>query len=75
MTDSQVGCTIDFDRPGKQIGHLSLPKITNTAGWASTFVHLAQIANGDARPGHLSGSRIGVRTAVVVTLVICTEGG
>jgi hypothetical protein len=47
VTDSPVGCTIDFSRAGKQVGHLSLPKITNTAGWASTFVHVAQVANGD----------------------------
>ena len=42
-----VGCTIDLARQGKQIGHLSIPKITNTAGWASTFIHLGQVANGD----------------------------
>ena len=42
-----VGCTIDLSRQGKQIGHLSIPKITNTAGWASTFIHLGQVANGD----------------------------
>ena len=47
MIDSPVACTIDFARGGKQVGHLSLPKITNTAGWASTFVHIAQVANGD----------------------------
>ena len=47
MTDLAVSCTIDLDRPGKQIGHLAFPKITNTAGWASTFVHIASIANGD----------------------------
>ena len=47
MIDSPVGCTIDFSRQGKQVGHLSLQKITNTAGWASTFVPIAQVANGD----------------------------
>ena len=47
MIDSPVACTIDFERGGKQVGHLSLPKITNTAGWASTFVHIAQVANGE----------------------------
>lgn len=47
MIDSPVGCTIDFSRTGKQVGHLSLQKITNTAGWASTFVQIAQVANGD----------------------------
>ena len=44
---SPVSCTIDLTAPGKQIGHLAFPKITNTAGWASTFVHIGSIANGD----------------------------
>jgi len=47
VIDSSVGCTIDFSGQGKQVGHLSLAKITNTAGWASTFVHIAQVAIGD----------------------------
>ena len=47
MIDSPVGCTIDYAAKGKQVGHLSLAKINNTAGWASTFVHMAQVANGD----------------------------
>ncbi len=34
-----VSCTIDLAAPGKQVGHLAFPKITNTGGWASTFVH------------------------------------
>ena len=47
MTDPAVSCSIDLAAPGKQIGRLALPKITNTAGWASTFVHIASIARGD----------------------------
>ena len=47
MTDPAVSCSIDLSAPGKQIGHLALPKITNTAGWASTFVHIASIARGE----------------------------
>ena len=42
-----VSCSIDLSAPGKQIGHLAFPRITNTAGWASTFVHIASIANGE----------------------------
>ena len=44
---STVSCSIDLGAGGKQVGHLSLPKITNTAGWASTFVPIASIAGGD----------------------------
>ena len=47
MIETPVGCTIDYAATGKQVGHLSLAKINNTAGWASTFVHIAQVANGD----------------------------
>ena len=47
MTDSPVSCTIDLSAPGKQLGRLQLPKITNTGGWASTFIPIASIANGD----------------------------
>ncbi len=46
MTPSPVSCTIDLGAPGKHIGHLAIPKITNTAGWASTFIHIASVANG-----------------------------
>jgi predicted deacylase len=44
---TQVSCTIDLTAPGKQLGRLQLPKITNTGGWASTFIPIASIANGD----------------------------
>jgi N-alpha-acetyl-L-2,4-diaminobutyrate deacetylase len=44
---SPVSCSIDLTAPGKHVGHLAFPKITNTAGWASTFVHLGVVANGD----------------------------
>ena len=47
VTDSPVSCTIDLSAPGKQLGRLQLPKITNTGGWASTFIPIASIANGD----------------------------
>jgi len=47
VTDPAVSCSIDLAAPGKQIGHLALPKITNTAGWASTFVQIASIARGE----------------------------
>ena len=47
MSDPTVTCTIDLGGSGKQIGHLAIPKITNTAGWASTFVHIGSVANGD----------------------------
>ncbi len=47
VSDSPVSCSIDLTGPGKSVGHLAFPKITNTAGWASTHVHIASIGNGD----------------------------
>ena len=47
MTASPVSCSIALEGDGKRIGHLAFPRITNTAGWASTFVHLGVVASGD----------------------------
>ncbi len=46
MTPSTVSCSIDLQAPGKRIGHLRINKITNTAGWASTFIHVGCVVNG-----------------------------
>ena len=43
---TQVSCTIDLAAAGKQVGRLQLPRISNTGGWASSFVPIASIANG-----------------------------
>jgi N-alpha-acetyl-L-2,4-diaminobutyrate deacetylase len=43
---TQVHCTIDLAGAGKQVGRLQLPRISNTGGWASSFVPIASIANG-----------------------------
>jgi predicted deacylase len=42
-----VQCTVDFDRPGRHVGHLELPRSTNTSGWSHLFVPIAVVANGD----------------------------
>ena len=47
MSPSSVSCSIDLHAPGKRIGHLRIHKITNTAGWASTFIHIGCVVNGD----------------------------
>ncbi len=45
-TDSPIACTIDLNGEGKQIGSLHVPKLTNTGGWAYSFVPIASVANG-----------------------------
>ena len=44
---TQVSCTIDFSASGKQLGRLQLPRISNTGGWASTFIPIATVADGE----------------------------
>jgi N-alpha-acetyl-L-2,4-diaminobutyrate deacetylase len=57
--DPAVSCTIDLRAPGKQIGRLQYPKITNTAGWAYSFVPIATIANGEGPTVLVSGGNHG----------------
>lgn len=42
-----VHTELDFDRPGKQTGHLAIPYSHNLGGWANLLVPCAVIANGD----------------------------
>ena len=44
--NSPVASTIDLERPGRQLGSLVLPRSSNTAGWASTHIPIASVANG-----------------------------
>jgi len=46
MSDSPVTSTIDFDRPGKQVGRLRVPRSTNESGWSSLFIPAVCVANG-----------------------------
>src|SRR3954447_7597542 len=43
---SPVSCTIDLDAPGHRLGRLVLPRSSNTAGWAATYVPIASVVNG-----------------------------
>src|SRR5215218_7762154 len=42
-----VAATIELDRPGKHIGQLRLPRVTNTSGWSNLTLPLGVVANGD----------------------------
>ena len=59
MTEPAVASTIDLTAPGKQIGRLQYPKITNTGGWAYSFVPVATIARGDGPTVLVSGGNHG----------------
>jgi predicted deacylase len=45
--DTPVRCCVDLDSDGKHVGHLELPRSTNTSGWSSLFVPITSIRNGD----------------------------
>ncbi len=47
MSDSPIACTIDLAGSGRQVGKLQVPRSANTAGWASTWVPIVSLANGD----------------------------
>jgi predicted deacylase len=59
VTEPAVSCTIDLAAPGKQVGRLQYPKISNTGGWAYSFVPIATIANGDGPTVLVSGGNHG----------------
>jgi N-alpha-acetyl-L-2,4-diaminobutyrate deacetylase len=59
VTEPAVTSTIDLAAPGKQVGRLQYPKITNTGGWAYSFVPIATIANGDGPTVLVSGGNHG----------------
>jgi N-alpha-acetyl-L-2,4-diaminobutyrate deacetylase len=54
-----VTSTIDLTASGKQIGRLQYPRISNTGGWAFSFVPIATIANGDGPTIVVSGGNHG----------------
>ena len=59
MNAPAVTSTIDLEAPGKQLGRLQYPKITNTGGWAFSFVPIATIANGEGPTVLVTGGNHG----------------
>lgn len=49
MQPSPIYATVDFARPGKQVGHLGVPYSHNLGGWANLQVPIAVVANGAGR--------------------------
>ncbi len=59
MMDSPVVSTIDFDRPGKQVGQLQIPRSTNSGAWANLFVPIVCVANGSGPTALVLGGNHG----------------
>ena len=59
MTQPAVQATIDLTAPGRQVGRLQFPRISNTGGWAYSFVPIATVANGEGPTVLVSGGNHG----------------
>lgn len=46
MGTTLIHTTVDFDRPGKQLGHLQVPYSYNLGGWANLLIPIAVINRG-----------------------------
>jgi predicted deacylase len=46
---SQIHANVDFDRPGKQRGHLSVPYSYDLGGWANLPIPITVLNNGPGR--------------------------
>jgi N-alpha-acetyl-L-2,4-diaminobutyrate deacetylase len=66
--DTQIWTTIDYDKPGKQIGFLGIPQSTNTAGWATQYLPIAVIKNGSGPTALFFGGNHGDEYEGTVTL-------
>lgn len=49
MDRSQLHATVDFERQGKQHGHLCVPYSYNLSGWANLLLPVTVLANGKGR--------------------------
>jgi N-alpha-acetyl-L-2,4-diaminobutyrate deacetylase len=47
MSGSPIRCTIDLDAPGREVGHIQVPRSSNTSGWSSLTLPIVRIRNGD----------------------------
>jgi len=59
MKPPAVSATIDLTAPGKQVGRLQFPRISNTGGWAYSFVPVATVANGEGPTVLVTGGNHG----------------
>lgn len=59
MERSSLYATVDFDRPGKQLGYIGVPYSHNLGGWANLMLPIAVIGNGKGRTALLLGGNHG----------------
>src|SRR5215813_3110065 len=59
MEQSQLRATVEFDRPGKQHGHLCVPYSYNLGGWSNLLVPITVIKNGNGPTALVLGGNHG----------------
>jgi predicted deacylase len=59
VSDSPVICTLDFDRPGKQVGQLQVPRSSNESGWSNLYVPIVCLNNGSGPTALVLGGNHG----------------
>src|SRR5436190_1441810 len=50
MERSQLSATVDFDRPGKQHGHIRVPYSYDLGGWANLLLPVTVLGKADGTP-------------------------
>ena len=67
--NSPISSNVDLERDGKQVGYLSAPQSTNSAGWANYFLPIAVIKNGPGPTALIFGGNHGDEYEGPVTLM------
>ena len=66
--DTQIWTTIDYDKPGKQMGFLGVPQSDNSAAWGTHFLPIGVIKHGTGPTALFFGGNHGDEYEGVVTL-------
>jgi len=69
MPGSAVHSTVDFSRPGKQIGQLQIPRSTNESGWSNLAVPVICLANGEGPTALVLGANHGDEPEGPITIL------
>jgi predicted deacylase len=69
MTSSLIWTEINYEQDGKQTGFLGVPQSTNSAGWATVFIPIIVIRNGEGPTALLFGGNHGDEYEGPVTLL------
>ena len=66
---SRIACPLDFDKAGRQVGHLRLPHSSNTSAYGWIGIPIAVIQNGSGPTVYLGGGNHGDEYEGQISLV------